>query len=249
MSDMILDTYPVDTEVNVRAASDYFDEHEKRFNTADRVTFAQELATAHDHFALPLSEKVAHYVNIAPRATITPAIKIRDYLTGGQATEELDMIVKEANGIPPEGVVALLETFDKCNGLYGAYNRLPNPFDSVFVNEKTAGIHDDSLVWTSATSDRLSKDKLQQWTENPSSREMMRLKFNGDLVEGISGPNGWEVFKSLPDPTKQVIARLVNENVVNGTVSPGRDSRSTSGEYTNAAVYGSMSSRLRKLID
>ena len=108
---------------------------------------------------------------------------------------------------------------------------------------------DDSTVWTGPTSDRLSKDQLQQWMENTSSKELLVGKFNQDIAEGLAGPSGWQVFSSLPDPHKNVIARLVNDNVINGTVSPGRDSRSTAGEYANATMYSnSVGDRLKGLL-
>lgn len=84
--------------------------------------------------------------------------------------------------------------------------------------------------------------------ENSSSRELIQDKFSEDMADALSGPSGWQVFTSLPDPHKQVIARLVNDNVINGTVSPGRDSRSTAGEYYNNQLYSSASDRIKRML-
>lgn len=248
MSRKILDTYPVDTDANIKAASAYFDEHSKRFNTADRVRYARELAEVQYERGLGLSEKVAYYAHATPRSSFEPAIKIRSYLTGGHADEELGIIVKEASHLGALDVVALLDDFDRANNLVGKYDRLPDPFDSIYVSEKVAELNDDSSVWIGPTSDRLTKDKLQQWMENPSSREVIAEKFNYGMVEGLKGANGWQVFKSLPDPHKLIISRLANDNVINGTVSPGRDSRSTAGEYYNEQLYSSASDRIKRLL-
>jgi hypothetical protein len=119
----------------------------------------------------------------------------------------------------------------------------------VYVSEKVAEEHDDSKVWTGPTSDRLTKDALQQWMENASARDLIKDTFNEDMADALKGPTGWQVFSSLPDPHKNVIARLVNDNVINGTISPGRDSRSTAGEYANATMYqDSVSNRLKGLM-
>lgn len=245
----ILGVYPVDTPANIRAAGEYFEKNASRFSASDCVRYARELAEVQYEHGIRPSEKVAHYAHAIPRADFTAALKARDYLTGGHATDELNLIIKEASALSPTDVVALIEDFDRGNNLYGKYDRVPTPFDSVFVSEKVAEANDDSTVWIGPTSDRLSKDKLQQWMENTSSRELMLSKFNLDMVDGLTGPSGWSVFTSLPDPTKQVISRLVNDNVIDGTVSPGRDSRSTSGEYANATMYeGSVTERLKGLI-
>ena len=248
-SEKILGIYPVDTLANIDAASTYFEKHASRFNTTDRIIFARGLAEAQYRQNITPSEKVAHYAHAVPRRDFTAAIKVRDYITGGQASDELKMLVKEAETLTPIEVVSLIDEFDRGNHIYGKYDRIPTPFDSVFVSEKIAELADDSNVWIGATSDRLSKDKLQQWMENTSSRELMLTKFDADLVTGLRGSDGWSVFSSLPDPTKQVIARLVNDNVIDGTVSPGRDSRSTSGQYANAVMYEhSVSDRLKRMM-
>lgn len=245
----ILGMYPVDTSANIAAASDYFDKHAHLFSAKDRVQYARELAEAQYAAGIRPTEKIAHYAHAVPRKDFTAAIRVRDYLTGGHASEELNLIVKEAELLSPIDVVALLDDFDRGNNLYGKYDRLPDPFDSVYVSEKVAAQHDDSTVWMGSTSDRLTKDQLQQWMENTSSRELLLGKFDRDLVEGLTGSSGWQVFTSLPDPHKNVIARLVNDNVINGTVSPGRDSRSTAGEYANATMYrDSVSERLKGLM-
>jgi hypothetical protein len=249
MSNKILGIYPVDTLANIKEADAYFEKNASRFNARDKVVYARELASVQYAHNIRPSEKVAHYAHAKPRADFTPSVKIRDYLTGGLASEELDTIIKEAHYLSPIDVVAMLDDFDRGNNLYGKYDRLPTPFDSVFVSEKVAEAHDDSNVWVGPTSDRLSKDKLQQWMENTSARELMFTKFAPDMVEGLCGPSGWSVFTSLPNPTKQVIARLVNDNVIDGTISPGRDSRSTSGEYANAVMHqDSVTDRLKGML-
>lgn len=245
----LLGVYPVDTAANIKAAEDYFEKFAHKLSASHRIQYARELAEVQYESGVRPSEKVAHYAHAMPRKDFTAAIKVRDYLTGGHASEELSLIVKEAELLNPIEVVALIEDFDRGNNLYGKYDRIPNPFDSVYVSEKVASQHDDSTVWIGPTSDRLSKDQLQQWMENTSSKSMLIGKFNADLVEGLTGPSGWQVFSSLPDPHKNVISRLVNDNVINGSVSPGRDSRSTSGEYINASMYeGSVSDRLKGLM-
>jgi hypothetical protein len=245
----ILGVYPVDTAANIHAAGDYFEKHAHKFSPKHRIEYARQLAEVQYTSGVRPSEKVAHYAHAMPRKNLGPALKIRDYLTGGHATEELDIIVKEAEFLSPLDVVALLDDFDKGNNLYGKYDRVPDPFDSVYVSEKVAEQHDDSSVWVGPTSDRLTKDQLQQWMENTSSRELLIGKFNQELAEGLASPSGWQVFSSLPDPHKNVIARLINDNVINGTVSPGRDSRSAAGEYANATMYqDSVGERLKGLL-
>lgn len=248
-TEKLLGVYPVNTAANMKAAEDYFEKFAHKFSVSHRIEYARGLAEAQYESGIEPSEKVAHYAHAMPRKDFTASIKVRDYLTGGQASEELNLIIKEAEFLNPIEVVALIEDFDRGNNLYGKYDRVPDPFDSVYVSEKVAAHHDDSAVWVGPTSDRLTKDQLQQWMENVSSRDLLIGKFSQDLVDGLTGPSGWQVFSSLPGPHKNIISRLVNDNVINGAVSPGRDSRSTSGEYTNATMYNnSVSDRLKGLM-
>jgi hypothetical protein len=250
MSDQkLLGIYPVNTRANIRAAADYFDKFAHKLSAKDRVEYARGLAEVQYAQGERPTEKVAHYAHAVPRKDFTAAIHARNYLTGGHAADELNLIVKEASALGPLGVVALLDDFDRGNNLYGKYDRIPDPFDSVYVSEKVAEEHDDSKVWIGPTSDRLTKDALQQWMENSAARDLIKDKFSADMTEALKGPTGWQVFSSLPDPHKNVIARLVNDNVINGTISPGRDSRSTAGEYANATMYqDSVSNRLKGLM-
>lgn len=248
MKRKLLNTYPVDTAANIKAASAYFDEHGARFSCADRVKYARELAEVQYGRGEVPTEKVAYYAHAKPRQSFEPAIKIRSYLTGGLADEELECIVKEASALGPIDVVALLDDFDRANNLVGKYDRLPDPFDSVYVGEKTAEANDDSLVWVGPASDRLTKDRLQQWLRSEDARQSLGKLFNFEMVESLSATGGWEIFKSLPDPHKQVIARLANDNVINGTVGPGYDSRSAEGENSNEQLYSSASDRIKRML-
>jgi hypothetical protein len=245
----LLDIYPVDTPANVKAASAYFDEHSGHFNPLDRVTYAAGLAEASHEFGLPLSEKVAHYAHAAPRQSLDAAVTARNYLTGGHRAEELAEITKVASHVAPEDRMALLYDFDRSYGLDRCYHRIPDPFDSVFVAEKVASLASGEDVWTSDTSDRLSSDKLTSWLSNKDGRKLLEAHFDDDIVDGLAGAAGWQVFKSLPDPHKKIITRLVNDNTIDGTISPGSDPRSRVGmkERTDSAT-GAVD-RLKKLLD
>lgn len=245
----LLDIYPVDTAANVKAASAYFDEHSVHFNPIDRVVYAAGLAEASEEFGLPLSEKVAHYAHAQPRTTLDAAVTARNYLTGGHRAEELTEITKIASHVEPEDRMALLYDFDRSYGLDRCYHRIPDPFDSVYVTEKVASLASGEDVWTSDTSDRLSSDKLTSWLSNKDGRKLLEDHFDDDIVDGLAGAAGWQVFKSLPDPHKKIITRLVNDNTINGTIGPGSDPRSHSGMKERTDQATGAVDRLKKLLD
>ncbi len=248
---MLLGKYPVDTKANVSAAIDYFELYSNKFNDLEKVAYAQGLVSAMLDYGLEPTEKLAHYSVASPRKTLEVGIRLRDMATSGNHSEELAEIVKLASTADPLTRVSLLQDFDQEYGLTRSYGqRVPTPFDSVFVSEKVAEDLSGETVWTSPTSDRLSKSNFLTWVESPSNRGLLIEKFGYELGSALSDSKGnWEVFSSLPDPHKQVITRLVNDNVINGTNSPGLSRYSVAGAEQSEDLHESASYRLQKLIN
>lgn len=247
---MLLGKYPINNETNVRAAADYFEMYGNKFSDLQKVAYAQGLVSRMNDFKIEPTEKLAHYANASLRNNFEVGIRLRDKATGGNYSDELAEITKVASHSDALTRVSLLEDFDKEYNLTNCYNRLiPTPFDSFFMSEKTASDLSNESVWTGPTSDRLSKSSFLTWVESSHNRGLLTEKFGYDLGSALCSGEAWNVFSSLPDPHKQVIARLVNDNVINGTNSPGLSRYSVAGAEKNEEQYETATTKLKKLLE
>lgn len=243
----LLGRYPVETRAQVKTASRYFEDYYKRFKPSERVEFADGLARRSRELDEPVSEKVAHYAYAVPRS-IEPAVRVRSYLLNGTGDDELTAIVKEAQRMPPRDVMAMIERFDETHHIRD-YSRLPDPFDSVFMSVKTAQELSGEETWTSPTSERLTKSQFQNWVMPGSNHTMLLKQFDVQTAEGLCGPDGWQVFKSLPDPHKSIIARMIADNAIPGGTGPGLSRFSVAGNVAEEQVYESAHERLTHIMD
>jgi hypothetical protein len=216
----LLNRYPVETRSHIKHASRYFDENWSDFTIAERVAYAQQLAYAADAMGVEISEKVASYVGV-PRQDISAGMKMRKYLTGGHYDDVLQEIEKRASVEGHMAGVVMLDEFDRTFGLDKSYSRVLDPYETMFMKVSEAQqIVERDAVWRGPT-DSLSQAKFESWVRDPKSKQLLQASFTPDLaIELIRDP--WVVYMSLPDPHKQIIARMVNDNVVNNLNSPGR---------------------------
>lgn len=245
---MLLNKYPVDTVAQVRAAGRYFDEYATRMSDMNKLAYARGLAARAAELGEPVTEKIAAYAHAIPRATLEPAVRLRSYVTGGQLDDELAEIVKHAAAVTPDERVEMFAEFDKYHNLQRCYDRIPTPFASVYQTEKVANEMSGEQTWTSPTSDTISKSQFTNWVAPSSNRQLLMQHFDINLVEGLAGADGWQVFSSLPDPHKQVIARMAKDNVIPGNTGAGLSRYSVAGNIAEEQVSESAHERLKKLI-
>lgn len=242
----LLNKYPIETKTQVKVAFQYFDDHYKRLKPAERVEYAVGLAARAAEIGEQVTEKVAHYAYAVPRS-IEPAIRMRSYILGETADAELALLVKQAGHAPPMVMVEMLHDFDQHYGLRD-YSRVPDPFDSVYMSVKTAEEMSGEDTWIGPTSDRITKSQYQNWVQPNDNRRILLGQFDVHTAEGLYGQNGWQVFMSLPDPHKVIIARMVNDNVIPGNTGAGTSRYSVAGNIAEEQVYERPSERLQRMM-
>jgi hypothetical protein len=242
----LLNKYPVETRTQVKTASAYFDEYYKHFSAADRSEYAIMLAARCAEIGEPVSEKVAHYAYAVPRS-IEPAIRMRSYILGQTADDELAELVKSAMHMSALEKMQMLDDFDRYHNIRD-YSRVPDPFDSVFMASKTAASMDEGETWIGPTSDQLSRAKFQAWMMPSSNRGALIRNFEPHIADALTSPEGWQVFQSLPDPHKTIIARMINDNVVPSGAGPGLSPYSVAGDIQREELYEPASARLERLM-
>lgn len=240
----LLDKYPVETAKQRQDALEYFQEYESRFNFADRVKYASALAGEFSREEGFIPEKLASYTG-EPRDSVRSAIVVRDYITGGHYGEALDAIEKIAEYAEPEDLVVAFHAFDTEAGLDDKYHRIPNPFASVFKSEKIASLEEDP-AWRGGP-DTLYRSKFIEWFRSPTGRRDLENHFGAGLVENMSTSGAWDVFSSLPDPHKKIIARMANDNVIS-TSGAGASLEDHHGRMEAEDLYESPDQRLRRIM-
>lgn len=130
------------------------------------------------------------------------------------------MKVASVRKLNPPHIIAALEQFDKLAGFtnYHYAKGLPDPFASCF---KQASFHNDgSLIVDGVDLGKLDPNDLSD-------------KFSDDFIQEFQSDPA-NVYKSLPDPIKQLIRGLAENRMANPTntkIDPESDSTPVAGGY------------------
>lgn len=217
------DRYPLDSPVQVKAASAYFDRYAAHFAPEDRRTFACALAKRAEAFGLPLGQHAARYSagGFGPPEQWSMAVAARRQVLGEnkEAHALLDQIErlgktkvwKEASSLEaevfgdPEQVAGLLGEFDKTAGIAGLYDQyVPDPYASVFGQEKSAA--EDPYTWSEVIgNDMVTFEGLNRLAV--MGGPTLKGVFDDDFIKEFrKDPIG--IFNSMPRHQKLVLMRM-----------------------------------------
>jgi hypothetical protein len=229
----LLGIYPVNTAGQIKEACRYFEENAYGFNLHDRVDYARELADVLYANDMELTEKVAEYCG-PPRHSFDAGFEIRYQYTHPEHHEKLRGIQKLAHHIEPDQAASLLDDFDHRTGLASTRGRWPDAHQTFFYNEKTAAADMPDEKWRGST-DELRRSELENWVTSTEYYELMKKHFPIDLVQSMR-ENPWPIFSSLPDPHKQIIARMCNDKSM-GQHPSGRSMYDVGGALDKSELH------------
>ena len=184
----------------VKAAADWFNSEWKGISPEDRVKVASSLLDACEPLGIYLVDEAHVYGRGVGDLGITKvALRVRSALSGDPIYSDLE---KVAAGCSTEEMVELLWEADVASGLSRHWNsRIGDPFLSVMT--KVANLEQTSLLKgeTTVTNPDAIKNLATNGFRNVSQvyGEDFAVKFRARPVE---------VFKSLPDPNREHLARL-----------------------------------------
>lgn len=191
--------YPIDTENNVKEASDYFNRYHNEFNTAkDKLEFAANVKLAADKFNITVCDKINKYAELT--RTFNPDfydhIKVREsYLKTDQKdiADTYDNLLKKADELGPVKTAEVLYQIDKTAGLNYNYSRgIADPIISTLsANKEDSQIIDGVLVKNSSLSGIDDAD--------------LTTIVGNDVIEELKGEDGLAVLNSLPRPVRAEI--------------------------------------------
>lgn len=201
------DRYSLDSYADVKKAIDFFNDNYVEMSPEDRHEFSVKTASRASELGVEIPELMERYgsmeyatdvdAHIANRIALAPEFK-----------ENYNLLLSKQASIAPEMFAPLLAAQDEDAGLHWYYGgELADPYYATFGgnSEKEKQL---SWFWESRVGDKVNYDQLQSLVKKGSP--ILHEKFSPDLVQGLS-LHPIQVFESLPDDTKTIIAKMANE--------------------------------------
>lgn len=212
---------PVRNYQEIEKAAQYFAQWADRFTPVQRREYCVKLAAKAHPLGIALPELVEKYAGVELDPYRQAYIDIRVEALGNDpdAAHMYGSLSKVAHITDPNVMVEALEQLDDFYGLSQHYdNGIPDPYFTLFGMSKTAGQQlADMWRWESEIGDSINENELADLLGNSAKIRTMRGQFDDAFVDGlIKAKNPQQVFDSLPDTTKTIIARLAAPNTSHG---------------------------------
>lgn len=198
--------YPIDTFEQVEQAIDYWEQHWTAFQPVERHEYAVKTAARANELGIRIPDDMDRYGSTEYAPDIEAHLASRRVeLQKKEAALYTELQEKRAS-VSPEQFVEILETLDHELGLDKYYGGvIKDPYYSTFGNAKKAKLA--SWNWQSKLGGTLSADDLTRLAGN---RTLLASHFPGELVEGFA-KDPVTIFESLPDDSKELLARLASD--------------------------------------
>lgn len=199
---LALGRYPVDTYANVKTAHVFFAENFKTLHPRDRRAFAVKLAQRSKDLGVAVDPDVIKYAGtgFAPDAELF--IRQRAEFLPADRRPALDEFVEAVKtaAVPPEAVAAALCAFDETTGVAHVWDHhVADPYWSVMGHVKEA-----EWSWDEGA-EHVTESDFKALAINNRSRVV--AAFGEDFANQFA-KDPVAVFKSLPDTTKVLLARM-----------------------------------------
>ena len=203
--------YPLDSFVQVKEASAYFEEFGRRLPPEARAEYCGQLLPRAEALSIKVSEDVRHYgaVTFGPEAQLQQAHDMRAALLPlGTERDMLRGLFEKSAALGPELFVLALGEFDQRAGLQYSYDRdLMDPHYSVLYKKA-----DEEYSFVDGNNS-ITEDELRSLARVGS--RAIKLTFGEDFSEEFrKDPVG--IFRSLPRDQKHMLMNMGNDNSAPG---------------------------------
>ncbi len=207
--------YPLTTTEHVKAATRYFDEHVTAFTPFERRAFAQSVWGRSEELGTKTAGAILEYAgeSYGPHIEAELLARVRGFDGTGKSALYEELLEKRAH-IQPSVMAHMLTEADEMTGADASYGRVGvgyrDPFAAVYGSAKTAAQEkwesDRDFSWKDGT-DYVCGSTLKTFAGG-GAKQLDGLFPTAFAMDFVKDPVG--VFKSMPDPQKQIISRLAN---------------------------------------
>ena len=212
--------YPIDTPELVKKAERYFDEHVHAFTPFERRVFAQSVWDRSHELGTKVAGHLLNYAGDGYGPNIASELIARaDRLAGTGHETIYETLLEKCASIDPMVMASLLAEADEATGIAATYGRpvtgCLDPFAAVY-GVKTAAedksIKDSNYSWKDGTEYVTGMQLINLAKRGPGQFDAhFGDSFGADFIKDPVG-----IFKSMPDPQKVLIVRLMNSPSVAG---------------------------------
>lgn len=211
---LIDERFPVDSFSQVKTASAYFNDNWKEFHPRQRHEYCVKLASRMEELGMLVPDEMARYGSSTYAADVDGYVGLRRSHVSEEFHPSLDLLLEKRAQVSPETFAEALAEFDNQTGLRWEWDgKIPDPWMSTFGPsfEKLA---EDGWRWDKDGT-RVSEEDLKVLARN--GNDIVVKNFGEDFAKEFS-KKPKEVFNSLPEPNKMVLARLASDRR-GGTIS------------------------------
>lgn len=198
--------YPLDSYVQVKQASAYFEEYHHAFDPAERHEYAVNLVKRASELGIPVSSRAQELgtTEYAGPVHLKLAEEARKNALpyDSPLVPLLGTVFRKRATVSAELFAATLEEFDKVAGLTQHYGKIPDAYASVF--HKEAAESDEDYQETIGNDTVFGRQLLALARTDLTGLAKL---FDDELVHAFK-KDPVDIFKSLPADTKKVIMRL-----------------------------------------
>jgi hypothetical protein len=205
--------YPLDTHVQVKTASQYFDDNYRAMPFDMKREYASALVKRASAIGVPVSEyaRSCGADGYAHPAQMRTAIDNRLMFVDEKQASVLNDLFNCRDRLKPDEYCNALSEFDKLAEIdyrYGTY--LMDPVESTFGFDKVA--QDDADSWVDGN-DYITKQQIAQYAV--TAFKTLTNDYGPDFAKEFK-KDAWAVFNSMPLEQKRRLARAAGDNSATG---------------------------------
>lgn len=190
--------YPIHTAELVKKAVAYFNQHAMRFEPMEALQFAARVKTAAQKHSVPFENTIlAKYASLTATSfndDMKHLVRARRRYVSAEDKGIYDELLEKSASFGVIKTAEYLEKIDRKLGIHRQWNSaVEDPFLTVLghVKEATCKMHNGKKVY---------KHQLKKAAE---------AIVDADTLKDLEGPDGLEVFDSLPTPIKNKITKNI----------------------------------------
>lgn len=212
--------YPIDTPELVKKAERYFDENLQAFTPFERRVFAQSVWDRSHELGTKVAGSVLSYAGDGYGPHIDDELRARISRYEGTGHEVIyETLLEKRAEIDPAVMTSILAEADTATGASEVYGRpavgFLDPFAAVYgvkTAEEDKAVKDTNYTWKDGTEYVTGMQILSFAKRGPGQLTAhFGESFGRDFVKDPVG-----IFKSMPEPQKKMMARLMSSHSVAG---------------------------------